>query len=133
MSNKLCTKILHDIDPHKATSVNCTMANKNGDKVTMTYDIAKSTFSMDRTESGIVDFSQEFPAVTVATTFNNGGELHLRLFIDRSSIEAFGNGGKFAMTNLVFPTSPYSSMEISATGGKARIKDCTIYPLKAIY
>ncbi len=133
MANDGVCEILLDIDPRKASAVNLTLANKNGDKVTMTYDIAKSTFSMDRTESGIVDFSQEFPAVTVAPTFNNGGELHLRLFIDRSSIEAFGNGGKFAMTNLVFPTSPYSSMEISATGGKARIKDCTIYPLKAIY
>lgn len=133
MANDGVCEILLDIDPRKASAVNLTLANKNGDKVTMTYDIAKSTFSMDRTESGIVDFSQEFPAVTVAPTFNNGGELHLRLFIDRSSIEAFGNGGKFAMTNLVFPTSPYSSMEISATGGKARIKDCTIYPLKTIY
>ncbi len=133
MANDGVCEILLDIDPRKASAVNLTLANKNGDKVTMTYDIAKSTFSMDRTESGIVDFSQEFPSVTVAPTFNNGKELHLRFFIDRSSIEIFGNEGKFAMTNLVFPTSPYSSLEISATGGKARIKDCTIYPLKTIY
>lgn len=126
-------EILLDIDPRKAEAVNITLDNKSGEKVTMTYDIRQSTFSMDRTASGTVDFSQDFPAVTVAPTFNNCGELQLRLFIDRSSIEAFGNGGKFAMTNLVFPTSPYSSMEISATGGKARIKECTIYPLKAIY
>ena len=33
--------------------------------------------------------------------------MKLRLFIDRSSVEAFGDGGRFAMTNQVFPSEPY--------------------------
>jgi levanase/fructan beta-fructosidase len=41
-----------------------TLSNENGEKVTMTYDFQAGTFSMDRNESGIKDFSRDFAAKT---------------------------------------------------------------------
>ena len=41
---------------------------------------------------------------------------HLRLFIDKSSIEAFDAEGRMAMTNLVFPTKPYNKIVIKGKG-----------------
>ena len=49
-----------------------------------------------------MDFSKDFPAVTVAPA-NVDKELVLRLFVDRSSIEAFGEDGKFVMTKFGVP------------------------------
>ncbi len=123
-------EILLNINAQKADKVDITLSNKAGDKVTMIYDTAAHTFSFDRTKSGVVDFSDSFPAVTVAPTFETDGSIKLRLYIDRSSIELFGNDGRFAMTNLVFPNMPYDSMSVSATGGKVKITDLKIYSLK---
>jgi len=97
------------------------LSNTKGEQVTMTYDAAKQTFTTDRTKSGDVGFSQDFPCVTKAPTY--GTIKQLRIFIDRCSIEAFDADGKMAMTNLVFPSEPYNSIKVK--GGKV-----TIYEIK---
>ena len=65
----------------------------------------------------LVSFSEAFPCVTTAPTFGNVRQL--RLFIDRSSIEAFDSEGKMVMTNLVFPSEPYNIIKVK--GGKSTI------------
>lgn len=122
-------EITLDAEAHGAKELTFVLSNDEGDKVTMIYDVAGHTFSFDRKESGVVDFSENFPAVTVAPTHEVDGSLSLRIFIDRSSIEIFGNDGRFAMTNLVFPNAPYSWLQISADGGKARLNDLKVYSL----
>jgi len=117
------------IDSRRSSSVEFTLSNSAGEKAVMIYDPKASTFSFDRRESGITDFSVDFPAVTVAPTFSTDGKLELRIFIDRSSVEIFGNDGRFAMTNLVFPTSPYTTLSIRAEGSKARVDNVTVYPI----
>ncbi len=125
-------ELLLTIDPRKASDVTLTLSNAAGNKTVMTYNPAAATFSFDRRESGLTDFSQDFPAVTTAPAFNNGGKLSLRIFIDKSSIEVFGNDGKFAMTNLVFPTTPYTTLTVAANGGNARIENQTFYSLTPV-
>ncbi|MBR3088613.1 MAG: GH32 C-terminal domain-containing protein [Prevotella sp.] len=93
------------------------LSNTKGEQVTMTYDASKQTFAMDRTKSGNVGFSEDFPCVTKAPTY--GKVKQLRIFIDRCSIEAFDSDGKMAMTNLVFPSEPYNTIKVK--GGKATI------------
>ena len=97
------------------------LSNAKGEQVTMKYDASKQTFTMDRTKSGDVSFSEAFPCETVAPTY--GTIKQLRIFIDRCSIEAFDAEGKMAMTNLVFPSEPYTNIKVK--GGKA-----TIYEIK---
>lgn len=92
-----------------------TLANDKGEQVVMTYDEKSHTFAMDRTKSGQKEFSDDFAALTVAPV--HGKMSQLRLFIDRSSIEAFDADGKMAMTNLVFPTKPYNKVLVK---GKAK-------------
>ncbi|MDE5813036.1 MAG: DUF4980 domain-containing protein, partial [Muribaculaceae bacterium] len=101
-NNGIC-EILLDIDAAGKDEVTLTLSNKAGNKVDMVYDSEKHTLSFDRRESGIVDFSENFPAVTVSPTFEKNGKVSLRIFVDKSSIEVFGNDGQFVMTNLVFP------------------------------
>ncbi len=82
-------EITLEITPKKGVPVNLTLANEAGNKVEMVYNPAESTFSFDRYQSGQTDFSQDFPAITTAPAFTDGGNLRLRIFIDRSSIEVF--------------------------------------------
>lgn len=122
-------EILFDVDARKSKEVIIELKNNDGEKVIMKYDVAAHTLSFDRRESGIVDFSQDFPAVTVAPTFETDNEISLRIFIDKSSMEVFGNDGKFVMTNLVFPTKPYTKLSISSRGGNARIGNLRIFSI----
>lgn len=131
-SNGGACEILLDIDSRKAGSVDITISNNDGESALLCYDAKAHTLSFDRRRSGLTDFSQDFPTVTTAPTFETDGKLSLRIFIDRSSIEVFGNGGKTVMTNLVFPTVPYSSVSVSAKGGNARIENLKIYPIKEL-
>ena len=101
------------IDTKNLTEI--VLSNAKGEQVTMIYDGQKQTFSMDRTKSGDVSFSPDFPCVTEAPTY--GTIKQLRIFIDRCSIEAFDAEGKMAMTNLVFPSEPYNIIKVK--GGKA--------------
>jgi len=93
-----------------------TLANALGEQVVMRYDTAAKTFSMDRTRS-YASFSEAFPCVTTSPVY--GDIKQLRIFVDRSSIEAFDTEGRMAMTNLVFPAEPYNIIKVK--GGKATI------------
>lgn len=91
-----------------------TLSNDKGEKVVMNYDAKAETFSMDRTKSGKMDFSKDFAAVTKAPTY--GKISQLRIFIDKSSIEALDADGKMSMTNLVFPSKPYNKVTVKGKG-----------------
>ena len=94
-----------------------TLRNAKGERVVMTYDDAEESFDMDRRRSGNISFSDAFPVVTSSPTY--GKIRQLRIFVDRSSIEAFDSEGKMVMTNLVFPTEPYDKIVVK---GKAKAK-----------
>ena len=116
--SKKATKTLTDACEMVVTlkgNATITLSNDKGEQVVMTYDEKSRTFAMDRTKSGQKDFSDDFAALTVAPV--HGKMSQLRLFIDRSSIEAFDADGKMAMTNLVFPTKPYNKVLVK---GKAK-------------
>ncbi len=112
-----------------ASKIAFCLLNDKGEKVSMYYDLNRKQFVMDRSESGTVDFSKDFPAVTVAPA-NVDKELTLRLFVDRSSIEAFGEDGKFVMTNLVFPSQPYVKMCFEADKNGYAVKTLNVYKLQ---
>lgn len=105
------------------------LANGKGEKVSMYYDVVRKQFVMDRSVSGVVDFSRDFPAVTVAPV-DNTDTIHLRLFVDRSSIEAFGEDGKFVMTNLVFPAEPYNKLIFESEENGYTVKSLDVYRLQ---
>ena len=114
-------EIVMDIRSQSKPTV-ITLSNDKNERVVMTYNPKNRTFSMDRTQSGMTDFSNMFKTVSTAPTY--GAITQLRLFIDKCSIEAFDAAGKMAMTNLVFPTQPYNNLVVKG-GAKT-----TIYTLK---
>lgn len=121
-------EIALELNARSAEMVYITLANAKGEETVMSYDLGKQVFSMDRTKSGLTEFSKDFPAVTVAPC-PKGNKQALRLFIDRCSIEAFEGEGRFAMTNLVFPDEPYTTIAISTAKGTCKVNNLIVYPL----
>lgn len=117
------------INPGKSKEVSFTLSNGKGEKVLMTYDTVKKTLAMDRSKSGEVSFSKDFPAVTEMSV-NKSKELKLRLFVDKSSVEAFVDNGEFVMTNCVFPSAPYDMITFESDGNRYKVKNINIYQIK---
>ena len=119
-SNKTSTK-LQPASYIEVTNIkgnaSITLKNNQNEEVVMVYDAKKGTFSMDRNQSGVSDFSSEFKTVTTSPTY--GTISGLQIFVDKSSVEVFDVDGKMAMTNIVFPTSPYT--DVVAKGCKVKI------------
>ncbi|MGM9695059.1 MAG: GH32 C-terminal domain-containing protein [Alloprevotella sp.] len=130
------------------------LCNANGEKTLIYFDAEDGRVVMDRAESGIVDFGKEvqphhletaenrkacvdelehyvndFAHATWAPVPNMSSAREVRIFADRSSIELFVDGGRIAMTNLVFPTKPYDRLRFFSDG-EAKVTKATIYRLQ---
>ena len=127
--NKGAYEMVISIQNAGASKIELTLSNTKGEKIYMYYNVPRKQFVMDRSESGLVNFSQDFPAVTVAP-IHDTDDIQLRLFLDRSSIEAFGEGGKYVMTNRVFPSEAYNRLSFTSSRGSFTVKSLDIYPLK---
>ena len=99
-----------------------TLSNGSKERVVLEYDADMASLDFDRRHSGQCSFSDAFPTVVTAPV--HGTLRTLRIFIDKSSIEVFDADGRLSMTNLVFPSSPYSRISVK---GKASAK---IYEIK---
>ena len=99
-----------------------TLSNGSKERVVLDYDADMASLDLDRRHSGQCSFSDAFPTVVTAPV--HGSLRTLRIFIDKSSIEVFDADGRLSMTNLVFPSSPYSRISVK---GKANAK---IYEIK---
>lgn len=54
---------------------------------------------------------------------------HVDIFCDKSSIEVFVDGGRIAMTNLIFPVAPYEHVRLYSQGGQATFQNVRVHRL----
>ena len=118
------------IENQHADIIGFRLYNDKGEEVDMQYDMKEKKFSMDRRKSGEVGFNENFPMLTWTAIESGKDELKLRLFVDKSSVEAFGDGGRFVMTNQVFPSEPYTHIDFYSKGGAYKVDSFVIYKLK---
>ena len=118
------------IENQHADVIGFRLYNDKGEEVDMQYDMKEKKFSMDRRKSGEVGFNENFPMLTWTAIESGKDELKLRLFVDKSSVEAFGDGGRFVMTNQVFPSEPYTHIDFYSKGGAYKVDSFVIYKLK---
>ncbi|MBQ7823889.1 MAG: glycoside hydrolase family 32 protein, partial [Bacteroidaceae bacterium] len=127
--NQGAYEIVLTIKNKTATVFGFKLYNEQGEQVDFCYNLLEKKFSMDRTKSGLSDFSKDFSAVTFAPIEKQDGYT-LHIFVDKSSVECFDGNGKFVMTNLVFPSEPYDRLNFYAKGGVYEIESITVYSLQ---
>ncbi len=146
-----------DITPDNAQTVGFDLLNDKGEKMKIYLDMKEGRLVADRTESGITDlaginkgsydvhvketddhrkslsinYQNDFALGTWAPlSLCDGKTYHLDIFVDKCSVEIFVDGGRIAMTNLVFPTKPYNSLRFYTEGGEATISNLNIHRLE---
>jgi fructan beta-fructosidase len=61
------------------------------------------------------------------------GTLSLRVLVDRTSLEVFGNGGAVSMAACFVPQAAQTSVTLAAEGGAAEVEWLSIYQLESIW
>ena len=123
--NKGTYEITMTVRQKKQGNLSMRLMNEQGEEIEYRLDMAKRELTCIRDKSGVAGFSKDF--ITPTVTQVDGGDLRLRFLVDRSSVEAFVNDGRFVMTNLVFPHTPYNKVVFGATGGSVNVKNFTVY------
>lgn len=84
---------------------------------------------VDRTASGKDDFHKLFPGLHSAKLTSPAAVYDLRIYVDRSSVEVFGNGGQAVLTDLIFPASESAGLAAFAEQEEAVFRSLEIYEL----
>jgi fructan beta-fructosidase len=95
------------------------------------YEIETQTLFVDRTRSGKTSFSPEFPAIHSARMHPLEGIINLRVFVDRASVEVFGNGGLVVLSEQIFPAAESLDLAIIVDGGEVVLDSMDVYKLNA--
>ena len=76
----------------------------DSDRTTVTVDASNGELSVDRRHSGLVNFHPAFAARHVAPLRLSGDTVRLRLLLDASSVEVFGQNGESVLTDVILPS-----------------------------
>jgi len=111
-----------------------TLAFRNalGEEALLRIDRPQQRLEFDRSRSGVVGFSDAFARLQTAPLSGDTDRIALHVFLDRSSVEIFVNGGATVLTALVFPHSPYESIMLSADRG-IDISSGSVHELHSIW
>lgn len=92
-------------------------------------DVQKKKLFVDRTHSGKSDFHENYARLHLTDLIPSSGNLRLHIFVDRSSVEVFGDDGLVVFSESVFPDERSQGLEIFSEGGRTHLKTLDIYRL----
>jgi fructan beta-fructosidase len=128
----ITTPLKLDLSTGSAHSFAISFSNDAGENTTLGYDKDANQYYIDRTHSGLTNFSKDFAGRYTAPRIADSGKITLTIYADASSFELFADGGLTTMTALVFPSHPYTKMEIHSADG-SRPESLTLSNLKSIW
>lgn len=106
-----------DLSSKQIKSYTISLSNDEGDELLIGYDNQAQHYFIDRTKSGIANFSKEFAGRFTAPRFSLSEKTNLRLVVDAASVELFADEGLTAMTCIYFPRKPYNHFNITSADG----------------
>ena len=116
--------------PVKGKKMELQLRNTKGEKMVFRFDFRAGKLSLDRSNSGIVDFEPRFSNDNIVTDIVPRKEYFVQLFVDRHSTELFINDGDVSFTNTMFPTEVYDILDFIPLDGKMTIKDAKVSRIK---
>ncbi|WP_285250160.1 glycoside hydrolase family 32 protein [Pseudarthrobacter sp. fls2-241-R2A-168] len=115
------TRIDVDFQPGTASRVGLVIRAGDAERTVVGYDVAEGMLSLDRRESGLVNFHGAFPSVEAVAVPLQDGFLRLRIYLDRCSVEVFAQDGLATLTDLVFPSEASTALAVFAEGEGAHL------------
>jgi beta-fructofuranosidase len=116
-----------EIDPGDAVEVALVLRRSadGAQRTRVVLDRRAGTLAIDREKAGAGDGGVD----TAPLALGAGQTLKLRVLVDRSSVEVFGQDGSVVLTDRVFPDPASLGVALEAKGGTARFVSLTAWRL----
>lgn len=98
-------------------------------------DLSKGRIFVDRSHSGKIDWSPEFPARVSAPVKHLQAEgIPMEIVVDNNSVEVFADDGETVLTNLIYPSATSEGLAFYSTATPpgtepARVRNLEMIPL----
>ena len=97
-----------------AKSFNVLLSNAQGEEVVIGFDAKANQYFIDRSKSGDTSFEKDFAKRHFAPRFSDNKEMDMTLVLDVASVELFTDNGLSVMTEIFFPTTPFTDIKIQS-------------------
>lgn len=121
----------------QTASQNFRLVLSNGKKnfLILEMDATKGQFMLDRRASGKIGFHPEFgnKEHIMPVRLPKGKVYDVAVYLDKSSIEVFVDGGKYAMTQQIFPDVDYDQLEVQNLDEASAMENFGFYPMASVW
>ncbi len=121
-----------EIVPHATGEIGFRLRKGRNEETLVGVSAKTHEVFIDRTRSGVVSFSPDFPGRHRAT-LHWTSSVKLHIFLDRSSVEVFANDGETVLTDRIYPSPGGDGLEVFSDSGDSRIPSLTIWKLGSIW
>jgi fructan beta-fructosidase len=121
-----------DLQPGQAGDIGFRVRKNKDVETLIGFDLVHGEVYVDRTRSGEVSFSKDFPERHSAT-IEKGAKVKLHVFVDRSSIEVFVNSGERVLSERIYPPPGSGGIELYSNGTGTKVNSLTIWDLNSIW
>jgi fructan beta-fructosidase len=105
----------------------------DGKETVVGYEVQPGAMFVDRTRSGEFEFRGDDGGRHDAPLAPAAGKIELHIFLDRTSVEVFGNDGRQVITDTMFPPPNAKGVALYATDGRVRLTSLVIHRLRGFY
>jgi fructan beta-fructosidase len=114
------------------SNINIVCYNDHSDSLVIGYNASSKKYFIDRSNTGIADFSDDFAGKHYSTNAFDVDTIALELYMDHSSIELFAENGQCAMTDVFFTKHALDKAKIVSGDGHTMLIGGSYAPLSAI-
>ena len=126
-------ELLVEFEIGESKEVGLRVHASNDEATTISFNTRRGNISVNRRESGSIDFHPTFSGHYNGPTLGNNRRIRLHIFVDWSSIEVFAEDGAIVFTNQIFPAVESDRLELYAKGGPARLVSMDVWTLDSIW
>jgi levanase len=126
-------EIMADLDLGDAERAGFKVRTGDGEETVVGYDAERQQVYVDRTRSGDIGFSRDFPGVQRAPLAARDGTVQLHILVDWSSVEVFADRGQRVITDLIFPKPESDGLQVFAEGGRAGVERLRVWRMRSAW
>ncbi|MEC9489691.1 MAG: glycoside hydrolase family 32 protein [Halanaerobiales bacterium] len=125
-------EIKAEIEFNEAAEISFALHKNKEQKSLLKLNQKQNQIIVDLNNSGNTDFDETF-LLEKKIDYNFKEKVEVNIFVDRSSIEVFLDGGEVSITNLVFPEKPSKKIEIRTDSKITVVNKLEVFKLKSIW